>query len=117
MTFLTPTSLRLVSFLSLTLGFHYRVPFFPPTKAGDACVEEEPSPSLSLISGLSSFSLVFGLILIFHASPFFLEFNLNFVLTDFSNAISLVVINDFWLLILIALCQFVDFGFRRNESN
>ena len=73
--------------------------------------------AFSLISGLSYFSLVFGLILILHSSPFFLEFNLNFVWTDFSNAISLVVINDFWLLIVIALCQFVDFGFRRNESN
>ena len=39
--------------------------------------------SFSLISGLSSFSLVFGLILIFHSSPFFLEFDLNFVWTDF----------------------------------
>ena len=69
--------------------------------------------AFSLISSSSSFSLVFGLILIFHSCLFFLEFVLNFVWTNFdfsffsvfarffwtgfSNAISLVGINDFLL--------------------
>ena len=76
--FLTSTSLPLVSFFSLTLGFH----FFPPIEAGDAS-KKNLYLTFSLISNSSSFSLVFELILIFHSSPFFLEFDLNFVWTDF----------------------------------
>ena len=112
--FFTSTSLSLVSFLSLTLGFF----FSPPIEAGDAS-KKKLHLAFSLISGSSSFSLIFGLILIFHSSLFFLEFDLNFVWTNFdfsffsvfarffwtgfSNAISLIGINDFRLLILIAL--------------
>ena len=104
----------MVSFLSLTLGF----PFSPPTKDGDAS-KKKLHLAFSLISGSSSFLLVFGLILISHSSLFFLEFDLNFVWSDFdfsffsvfarffwtgfSNAISLVGLNDFRLLVRIAL--------------
>ena len=62
----------MVSFLSLTLG----LPFSLPTEARDAS-KKQLHLAFSLISGSSSFSFVFGLILIFHSSLFFLEFDLN----------------------------------------